>query len=375
MSINRTHLKEAIEQDPALEVVRGEAVDLQCYLVGGTVRDILLGQTALDLDLAVDGPVAALAVRLDPDAVVHERFDTAELEIEGRKVDLARTRSERYPHPGALPEVEPAGIEEDLTRRDFTINALAAPIDRPGELLDPCGGVADLERRVLNVIHPKSFADDPTRALRAARYAARLGFDIDHRTADLLPAVDLGTVSRNRFQSELELIAREPTAVESLRLATSWGLLELHDDDLTHIARAFELLESDPWSGISTRATVLLAVFGRGGDRPEGDLLAYPGTPSRANTLARRQDPVNLLLARAAGSEWLDQWMSEWRMVTPLVTGEDLLAAGVPRGEAVGAGLSAALSAALDAGVSTREEQLAVALAAARSNPEPSSSS
>jgi len=365
MSIDRTDLKKAIEREAALATVRRVAIDLPCYLVGGTVRDVLLGQPALDLDLAVDGPVAEFALRLDPDAVLHERFDTAEVVVEGRHMDLARTRSERYSRPGALPDVEPAGIEVDLTRRDFTINALAIPLDRPGELLDPCGGIADLERRVINVIHPKSLVDDPTRAVRAARYAARLGFDIDHRTADLLPAVDLGTVSRERFESELVLIAGEGTALEALRLAVAWGLLSLDEDDLTRIAHAYELLETDLWSGTSSRAEVLMTAAGRNAEMPLQGRIEYPGTPSQANSLARRLSMIDLLLARAAGSEWLDQWMSEWRTVSPHVTGTDLLAAGVPRGEAVGAGLEAALAAALDDGISSREEQLTIALAAA----------
>jgi tRNA nucleotidyltransferase (CCA-adding enzyme) len=371
MDIDRTELREVIEGDAALAKVRALAGDLACYLVGGTVRDALLGHEPLDLDLAVEGPVAEFAMSLDPEAVLHERFDTAEVDVEGRRVDLARTRSERYPRPGSLPLVEPAGIEEDLSRRDFTINALAAPLDRPGDLLDPCGGIADLERRVLNVIHPKSFTDDPTRALRAARYAARLGFDIDHRTADLLLSVDLETVSRDRFESELKLIAAEPTALEALRLASAWRLLDLDGEDLALLAHAYELLEADVWGGWCSRADVLLAFAGRGGDSEPGGTLDYPGSPSLANAMASRIPPVELLLARAAGSDWLDQWVSEWRTVSTLVTGDDLLAAGVPRGEAVGAGLDAALSAALDDGVSTREEQLEVALAAARSRQGP----
>lgn len=367
MGIQRKKLKEVIAQDAALATVRRVAGDLPCYLVGGTVRDALLGESALDLDLAVDGPVAEFALTLDPDAVLHERFHTAELEVEGRRVDLARTRSERYSRPGALPVVEPAGIEADLSRRDFTINALAVPLRNPGELLDPCGGLADLERRVINVIHRKSFLDDPTRALRAARYSARLGFDMDLRTAELLPSVDLTTVSRDRFESELELMADEPTALEALRLAAAWGLLDLGENELALVARAFELLEGDLWSEISTRSAVLLAVADRGEAGPLPGSLDYPGTPSRASALAETQSPLDLLLARAAGSDWLDRWLAEWRTIPPLITGDDLIAAGVPRGVAVGVGLEAARSAALDDGLSTREGQLAVALTAARS--------
>ncbi|MEX0620222.1 MAG: hypothetical protein WD181_01420 [Solirubrobacterales bacterium] len=366
MRTNRKEIKAVIEQEPALDRVRVLAGDTSCYLVGGTVRDALLGRPALDLDLAVDGPVADLALRLDTDAVLHERFDTAEIEVDGRRIDLARTRSERYARPGALPVVEPARIEQDLTRRDFTINALAAPLAEPGEVIDPCGGIADLERRAINVIQSNSFVDDPTRALRAARYAARLGFDLDHRAADLLPTVNLGSVSRERLEGELDLIAREPTALEALRLATAWGLLTLPEAGFALLADAFELLEKDTWADTTSRTAVLLEIAGRSTKSTTDNQLQYPGAPSLACSVAASMDPVALVLARAAGSEWLDQWIQEWRQVSPEVSGNDLLAEGIPGGASIGVGLDAALVAALDQGVSDREEQLAIAVAAAR---------
>jgi tRNA nucleotidyltransferase (CCA-adding enzyme) len=367
MMIDRKHLSEVIAQEEALVLVREAARGREVFLVGGSVRDALLGRPMSDLDLAVDGPVEDLARRLDPDAVLHERFGTAEAEVAGKKVDFARARSERYPSPGALPVVEPAGIEADLARRDFTINALAVSLGHPDGILDPSGGLADLDRRVIRVIHRDSFTDDPTRALRAARYAARLGFDIDHRTAELLPGVDLGAVSTDRLVSECVLIAGEPTALEALRLAAAWGLLRLGDDDLALIARSFELLDTELWAGTCSRADLVLAVTGIGRERVFAVATDYPGSPSLANEAASRLDRVELTLARAAGAEWLDRWMGEWRLVSTEVSGDDLLAAGIPRGAAIGAGLDAALAAALDQGLSGHEAQLAVALAAARS--------
>src|SRR5690606_25329122 len=120
---------------------------------------------------------AALAARLGATTAEHERFGTAKVVLEGHEVDLAGARRETYPEPGALPVVEPAdSIEQDLARRDFTINAMALSLDDPAEPIDPHGGAADLDAGLLRVLHPGSFADDPTRALRAARYAARFGF-------------------------------------------------------------------------------------------------------------------------------------------------------------------------------------------------------
>ncbi len=241
--------KATIDAGAAGELIRGEdaltalgrrAGDTPLYLVGGSVRDSLLGGHPLDLDIAVDGPVARIASDLDPDATLHERFDTAAVSFRGRRLDLARTRSEKYRRPGALPEVEPADIESDLSRRDFTINAMAVDLADPGTLIDPHGGAEDLGRGVIRVLHARSFVDDPTRALRAARYAARLGFDIDHRTADLLREVDLTTVSPERLRSELALISDEPGALEALRLVSAWGLIGISDEDLGLIGAAFE---------------------------------------------------------------------------------------------------------------------------------------
>ena len=364
-TIDRDAAARLVEDDGALETLRERAGDSRVYLVGGSVRDALLGGHPVDLDVVVEGPVAALATELDPDAVLHERFDTAEVSIGGRRMDMARARSETYRRPGALPEVEPASIETDLARRDFTINAIAIPLDEPERLIDPYGGAEDLERRALRVIHPRSFRDDPTRALRAARYAARLGFDVDHRTADLLPGVDLKTVSPQRRRAELELMANEANAVEAVRLASAWDLIDVSDDDLLLIAAAFEILGTPEWRGWCDRSEVLEAVAGGAGDDWRG-LVEYPGSASRASDLASRRNPVEILLARAGGAEWLDTWVSEWRDLRLAVTGDDLVEAGVPKGELVGEGLRAARVAALDRGVSDREGQLAAALDAAR---------
>jgi tRNA nucleotidyltransferase (CCA-adding enzyme) len=306
-----------------------------------------------------------MALGLDPEALLHERFDTAEISLGGRRIDLARTRSEKYPRPGALPDVEPAGIETDLGRRDFTINAMAVPLADPDTLLDPFNGVADLERRVLRALHPKSFRDDPTRAIRAARYAARLGFDLDHRTANLLPAVELGNLSPRRLGTEIDLASNEATGLEALRLASAWGLLKLGEADLDLAAKAFDLLDSELWTGFCSRAEVTGVLLTDQQTGRRDALIEFPGSPSLACTAAERSNRPELLLARAAGAEWLDRWLSEWRGVNPAISGDDLLEAGIPRGEAIGAGLDAARTAALDQDIGDRDEQLRIAVAAA----------
>ncbi len=199
---------------PVWQAAREAAGDDSTYAVGGPVRDMLRGSPSRDADIAVEGDPSALAGRLagvlgGARVTLHRAFGTAVVRTDGVRIDVAATRTERYPRPAALPVVAPAGIDADLGRRDFTVNALAAAITGPrfGELLDPFGGRADLEARVIRVLHPASFRDDPTRLVRAVRYAARLGFTIDPETERLArEAIAVGLVdalSGARVRAEL----------------------------------------------------------------------------------------------------------------------------------------------------------------------------
>src|SRR3954468_15662277 len=137
---------------PELEAVR-EAADDPVFLVGGAVRDLLLGRGRSDIDLVVVGDAGKLAARLGAKTVEHERFATAKVELDGHEVDIATARTEAYPRPGALPVVEPAGsIEADLGRRDFTINAMAVPLAGATRLIDPHGGRPDLDDGLLRIL-------------------------------------------------------------------------------------------------------------------------------------------------------------------------------------------------------------------------------
>src|SRR5512143_772250 len=184
--IDPARLARLVDALPGIEPLREVARRVPAYLVGGAVRDLLLGIEGADLDIAIDGDAEALAQMPGFELEREGLFLTGRLQLGEVKVDFARTRAERYAHPGALPEVRPAPIGEDLARRDFTINAMAFPLTGDGELIDPHGGLADLRAGVLRVLHGRSFIDDPTRALRAARYAARFGFELEGGTARLL---------------------------------------------------------------------------------------------------------------------------------------------------------------------------------------------
>ncbi len=339
------------------------------YLVGGAVRDLLLGHGRVDLDLVVEGDPSEIGRRLGGEVVEHERFATAKARLGGHEVDIARARSETYERPGALPEVSPAGIEEDLARRDFTINAMAIPLgpDGPGLLLDPHGGLADLERGLLRVLHPGSFRDDPTRALRAARYAARFGFELEAGTAERLAETDLGTVSGERREAELLRIAAERTAPQAFGLLSRWGLVELRPGGAELAARVLDLLDNPPWSDIERpERTVLAAALGPAGGEEALAATAFE-RPSAAAAAARGKDPGELILARAMGAEWLDEYQERWSRVKLEIDGDDLLEAGVPAGPAIGRGLRAALAAKLDGEIDGRAEELAAALRAAAS--------
>ena len=247
--------------------------DESLFVVGGLIRDVLLGldsgpAQSLDIDLAIDGPVdpfvSALAEAAIEGPVVHERFGTASATLaDGTGIDLARTRAERYVSPGALPSVTAAPIDADLRRRDFSINAMALPLTGrdAGTLLDPFGGVADLERRRIRTLHPVSFRDDPTRLIRAARYAARVGATIERRTASdaRRERHHLQSLTPERFGDAWRLLLQEPKSVPALRIARRLKIPQSRDRRWTVPAAALRacdrpdlfwaglgLLESDP---------------------------------------------------------------------------------------------------------------------------------
>jgi len=220
------------------EGARTAADGAAAYAVGGPVRDLLRGDPSRDADIAIEGDAVAVARRLADvlgggRVVVHRAFGTAVVRAGGVRIDLAATRSERYPHPAALPVVSPAGIDADLARRDFTVNAVAAGLSGPraGELLDPFDGRADLAAATIRILHPGSFRDDPTRIFRAARYAARLGFAVDSETErlarDAVAEGLVGELSGARVRADMLALLGESaaTVAAALRLAEGLGLL------------------------------------------------------------------------------------------------------------------------------------------------------
>ncbi len=365
------------------------------WIVGGAVRDLLLGRdVAVDLDLVIEGDAVAAARRLcgalDGTLVVHDRFGTATVEAGGHVYDLATARAESYATPGALPDVRPGTLEEDLLRRDFTVNAVAVALD--GRVAAVPHAFEDLDARVLRVLHERSFLDDPTRLLRLARYATRLGFGVEPATGVLADAAVAGgalaTVTPARIGSELRLLLRERSAMAALAWVAGWPLGVSLEVDRARAARALALLPPDgrgdllllgsacrsvepaalaSWLdslGLPARERETVVAVARADGVEER--LAGASRPSEVAAAARGVPVEAVALAGAMGAEGPARaWISDLRHVRLDIDGADLLAAGVPQGEVVGRALAAALNARLDGAAPDRAAQLAVALAAA----------
>jgi tRNA nucleotidyltransferase (CCA-adding enzyme) len=355
------------------------------YLVGGTVRDILLGEPSFDVDIAVEGDGIALgralADALGGRAVPHERFGTAVvLYGDGGRLDVATTRTEFYDAPGALPSVEQASLRQDLYRRDFTINAMAVSLKGEdfGRLVDFFGGLRDLERTVVRVLHNLSFIDDPTRIFRAIRYESRYGFRMDRYTAALAHAcVDMGLVgelSSARLRDELVQLLGEERVSDAVRRLGELGLAHaIHphlatDDETVALLERVDALrerhapEAPAWrlrlAALARRMPPeelyewfhRLRIRRRDADAIADavgvssrllERLASVTEPAEARRLIEPHDPDGAVYARALGSggpaeAWLERYFDELRSVELEISGGDLVALGVGESPRVG---------------------------------------
>jgi tRNA nucleotidyltransferase (CCA-adding enzyme) len=360
-------------------------------VVGGAVRDVLIGREPRDLDLVVEGDVEAAARRLGADTVVHDRFGTA---TAGGDVNIAAARRERYERPGALPDVElGVPLKEDLARRDFSVNAIAVRL-ADGALEAVPGALEDLAARRLRALHERSFVDDPTRLLRLVRYGARLRFPIEEETrAWAFAAVEdgaLATVSGSRLGAELRLLVDEPQpaamcGLEGLRIGPR--LLPGFRVDPDLVERAQRLTPEGARADLVALAACCLdaaatelaqrldqleftarereiAVAAASRARSLAPVMGGMDRPSALWALLRREAPETVALAGALGApDAARRWLEELRDTRLAIDGDDLLAAGLS-GPAIGRALDAAMGAALDGEAGDREAQLAVALQA-----------
>jgi len=386
------------------------------YLVGGPVRDWLLERPLRDLDLLVDpgGDVESLVRDAAPDSArvaAHERFGTLKLSLGAHQVDVAGARRESYARPGALPRVEPGTLEDDLHRRDFTVNALAIALGEPEariQVIDTEDGLSDLEQKQLRILHARSFHDDPTRALRAARLAPRLGFSLTRGSRNALRDAirdgAFGGVSGDRMRREFERLFADAelglAPVDALRRLADWHVLPalepglgLPRETVAPLRRLGRALQDPPWPFARLRPLVAglalwlapvspslrrrtlerLAVRGEAATR----IAAFPRERAawdRALSQARGRGAFDAvlsaideerLLALYAGCEGairrrIVRWVTEDRGRRLPVTGSDLQELGI-EGPDVGRCLARIRSAYLDGALANREEALALA--------------
>ncbi len=371
-------------------------LDVPLYLVGGAVRDLFIGRTLRDLDLVVEGDAgllaAALAANLDGNVVARSQFGTAEVSVLGQRIDVVTARRETYRRPGALPTVQPGTIAEDISRRDFTINAIALRLlPQPPALLDPHNGKGDIASGLVRVLHPASFQDDATRILRAVHYEQRLGFRLDAETDALLrrDLAMLDTISADRLRHELDVVFKEEHAPRVLQRAAELGVLHAVHPALpdalalrTGLARLTLLAQP-----VQPLYYLALLAHGLGHEHANALIrrLNMPKTwativrdiataqwetahivdgasPADVDRKLRGLSPVALqvvaaLTPRDTASRQLRRYVREWRHVRPVLNGRDLARLGVVPGPRVGELLEALRYARLDGNVASRADE------------------
>jgi tRNA nucleotidyltransferase (CCA-adding enzyme) len=359
------------------------------YIVGGFVRDLLLEHPSLDFDIVVEGEAItlarALAAQHGGKVTSHSRFGTAKWNLEHSAfnlqhstLDLISSRQEYYEHPTALPTVEHGSIKLDLHRRDFTINTLALRLDGRhfGELHDYYGGLPDLKKRRIRVLHSLSFVDDPTRMLRAVRYEQRYGFAIEPRTLQLMDEARplIARLSEERLRHELDLILDEPKSVLMLARLDELGLLKSIAEVLPWNVDIRSRLDSAlaqplppgwgltaPASGVPLNQALIYILWLLDLPRAEietlhkrlrfpmgvykailaasalrADLPALSGAPASKWSQRLEGSPILALYAvyLVSGEMSLEAYATRWQNIHSKTDGETLKALGLPPGRA-----------------------------------------
>ena len=361
-----------------LHLVRDEATQrgLSLYIVGGSVRDLILGRRLNDFDLIVEGDAVKLARSLASKhggtITAHTKFGTANwllpdrLKIDHPTLDLISARSETYKHPAALPTVKLGSIADDLGRRDFTINAMAIRLDglHFGELRDDLNGMEDLQKGIIRVLYPHSFIDDPTRMYRAVRYEGRYGFKITEDTLALVPEARpfVENLSAQRIRHELDLILEEPNAVSMLKRLNELELLSIIHPALATLSQSnLATVNSDDAVLQNRNSRWILWLMHLPGQEIEflNDRLHFPADllkilHSAASLNANLTAVVGLkpstaveflesysikaleVLSSVAQDEEIKnilmKYLAEWWYVKPKTTGHDLKKRGIPPG-------------------------------------------
>ncbi len=407
------HLASLLEEAGRL----ADRLQVPLFVVGGCVRDLLLGIDNFDLDLVVEGDGIAFARQLaemtQARVKTHERFGTAVVLLpDGFRLDVATARTEYYEYPTALPTVEQSSIKKDLYRRDFTINALAVRLNGRGfgDVLDFYGGQRDLNEKVVRVLHGLSFVEDPTRVFRAIRFEVRFGFHLGRDTAALID----GAVKMNLFQrlsghrllEELKLLFSERESKQAIRRLAELGLLRfIHpklqwSDRLQSLLTAIEeavdwhrllfldrtmevwlvymmgLLEMLPARAVtevlkrfpfSESEAAMLKATGVAAHSVMRQLVKRPPLkPAQVYRLLCGLSDETLvgLMAKSKGEaakRQISAYVTTYRHVKPFLTGSDLKALGIKPGPEFKRILDRLLDARLNGDVKTESEERALA--------------
>ena len=389
-----------------VKIVCREASELghKVYLVGGIVRDLILGYPNLDIDLVIEGDAVKLARQVaeltQAQVFTHSHFGTAKLGYGNFTVDMATARRETYVKPGALPVVSPGIIKDDLSRRDFSINAMALSLvsNNYGELIDPYHGKEDLEHQLIRILHPESFSDDATRILRAIRYEQRLGFELETQTGELLkqdsPMLD--TISGDRIRHELELILKEKYPERIIKRLGELGVLQRINSSLkgdSWITEKFEKARQPNKPGYLPSIYFCLLIY-QLDQKEEEELILRLNMPKKLARAMRdtvclkdqlsfldrsslkpsevyyflhAYDPMavqaNAIAAESGlACSRLELFLDKLRYAKTLLKGEELQRLGIPAGPRLGEILELLHKAKLDGKVRTKAEEEKLAL-------------
>lgn len=375
---------------------RGEKL----YLVGGVVRDLLMGQPNFDLDVVVEGNAIELAGQLkginQGKITTHPRFNTAKLQWHDWNIDLATARSETYEKPGALPTVTPCSINGDLYRRDFTVNAMAIRLNpgEYGELVDPHDGRDDLQSKRIRILHENSFIDDATRIWRALRYEQRLDFHLERRTQTLLQRDTdmLKTISADRIRYEIECISREKYPEKVFKRADGLGVLASLQPSLKgdgYLAEKFEKARREyspeppsfdlylallayPLTADETEQLIVSLNLPKISARTLRDTIAIKGkmrslstpgvSPAAIYNLLRDFSPTaleanSLVTESAVAGQAIHLFLNRLKDVQLSLTGDDLIEMGIAPGPQIKEILELLHQAKLNGKITTRNDE------------------
>tara|TARA_B100000029_G_scaffold514194_1_gene616080 strand:- start:7549 stop:8796 length:1248 start_codon:yes stop_codon:yes gene_type:complete len=373
------------------------------YLIGGVVRDALLGVESEDIDIVLDGDIESFCrdpkVKSLAAVISKSQFKTVKLQIGDTTMDIANARTEFYETPGSLPTISRATLLEDINRRDFTINSLAMSLspDNFGLLIDKLGGAKDLENKILRGLYETTFQDDSTRIIRAAIYKARFEFSIDQITLSWIQrdANFIKSISDSRLNQEITRVLAEPYPERILEQLANWGITELLPTPFPYtenIERLFRALRNDPIAKDNLQNYYRLGLVVHSNKGTESNVRTKQLNEIENNTVLdtlellsdfrehkaveslgvmkpsqlsnyfddRNTDSLVLLrcfIGDSQASRLIGTYLDIYSKVTPTLNGSEVINLGIPSGPKVGEILSALRARKIDGIITSRSDE------------------